>query len=52
MNKRLNIHQKLKDQLKAGYEANANESLKLAADWCPLEEEAWHNSRGASERKK
>jgi CopG family transcriptional regulator/antitoxin EndoAI len=35
----------LREQLKAGYLANADESLKIAAEWFPLEEEAWQNSR-------
>jgi CopG family transcriptional regulator/antitoxin EndoAI len=34
--------QSLRQQLKAGYVANADENLKIAADWFPLEEEAWH----------
>ena len=37
--------QSLRQQLKAGYTANADESLKIAAEWFPLEEEAWQNSR-------
>jgi CopG family transcriptional regulator/antitoxin EndoAI len=37
--------QSLREQLKAGYLANADESLKIAAEWFPLEEEAWQNSR-------
>jgi len=43
--------QSLRQQLKAGYMANADESLKIAAEWFPLEEEAWQNSR-ASRRAK
>ena len=35
----------LREQLKAGYLANADESLKIAMEWFPLEEEAWQNSR-------
>jgi len=31
----------LREQLKAGYQANAEESLKVALEWFPLEEEAW-----------
>ena len=39
----------LREQLTAGYEANAGESLKIALNWFPLEEEAWQGeSRGAS----
>ena len=33
---------RLKNRLKAGYQADAEENLKLAAEWFPLEEEAWH----------
>jgi CopG family transcriptional regulator/antitoxin EndoAI len=36
--------QSLREQLKAGYLADADESLKIAAEWFPLEEEAWQNS--------
>ena len=31
----------LRERLKAGYQANSEESLKIALDWFPLEEEAW-----------
>ena len=31
----------LRDQLKAGYLANAERDLQLAAEWFPLEEEAY-----------
>jgi CopG family transcriptional regulator/antitoxin EndoAI len=34
----------LREQLKAGYMANAEESLRIAAEWFPLEEEAWQAS--------
>jgi CopG family transcriptional regulator/antitoxin EndoAI len=33
--------QSLREQLKAGYLANAEENLKIAAEWFPLEEQAW-----------
>jgi CopG family transcriptional regulator/antitoxin EndoAI len=33
--------QNLKEQLKAGYRTNAEENLKIAVQWFPLEEEAW-----------
>jgi CopG family transcriptional regulator/antitoxin EndoAI len=33
--------QSLREQLKAGYLANADENLRIAAEWFPLEEEAW-----------
>jgi CopG family transcriptional regulator/antitoxin EndoAI len=36
--------QSLREQLKAGYLANADENLKIAAEWFPLEEEAWQKS--------
>jgi hypothetical protein len=32
--------QSLRDQLKAGYEANAEESLEIALDWLAVDEEA------------
>lgn len=35
----------LKEQLKAGYEANAARSLEIAAEWFPLEEEAWRKGK-------
>jgi CopG family transcriptional regulator/antitoxin EndoAI len=37
--------QRLREQLKVGYQANAEESLDMAAEWFPIEEEAWHKSR-------
>jgi CopG family transcriptional regulator/antitoxin EndoAI len=42
----------LRQQLKAGYQANAEESLRIAAEWFPLEEEAWRKSRATSTKKK
>ncbi len=33
--------QSLHEQLAAGYRANAERDLAIAADWFPLEEEAW-----------
>ena len=44
--------QRLRQQLKAGYQANAEESLKIATEWFPLEEEAWQRSRGTSTKRK
>ena len=38
---------RLRDQLKAGYLANADESLKIALEWFPLEEEAWPEPRAS-----
>jgi metal-responsive CopG/Arc/MetJ family transcriptional regulator len=32
----------LREQLKAGYQANADDSVKIALGWFPLEEEAEH----------
>jgi CopG family transcriptional regulator / antitoxin EndoAI len=37
--------QNLRECLKAGYQANAQENLKIALDWFPLEEEAWQKPR-------
>jgi metal-responsive CopG/Arc/MetJ family transcriptional regulator len=37
--------QSLREQLKAGYLANADENLRIAAEWFPIEEEAWQTSR-------
>lgn len=31
----------LREQLKAGYRANAERDLAMTAEWFPLEEEAW-----------
>jgi len=42
----------LRERLKAGCLANAEEDLQIAADWFPLEEEAWQKSRGTSTKKK
>jgi metal-responsive CopG/Arc/MetJ family transcriptional regulator len=39
--------QALREQLKAGYQANAEDSLKLALEWFPLEEEAWQKSHAS-----
>jgi CopG family transcriptional regulator/antitoxin EndoAI len=44
--------QTLRDQLKAGYIADANESLKVAAEWFPLEEEAWQKSNNPKKKSK
>jgi len=46
--------QSLRKHLAAGYRANADESLKIATEWFPLEEEAWQKSpvgRKAKSRK-
>lgn len=44
--------QSLIQQLQAGYQANADESLEMALEWFPLEEEAWQKSRGTRKRTK
>jgi hypothetical protein len=38
--------QSLREQLKAGYQANSGENLKIALEWFPLEQEAWKRSKG------
>jgi CopG family transcriptional regulator / antitoxin EndoAI len=43
--------QSLRQQLKAGYLANADENLRIAAEWFPLEEEAWRRSGAAPNAK-
>ncbi len=43
--------QSLREQLKAGYLANADENLKIAAEWFPLEEQAWQKSRSGQKAK-
>jgi CopG family transcriptional regulator / antitoxin EndoAI len=35
--------QRLRQQLKAGYLANADENLRIATEWFPIEEQAWQN---------
>jgi len=34
----------LRERLKAGYGANSDENLRMAAEWFPLEKEAWQTS--------
>jgi len=41
--------QNLREQLRDGYRANAQRDLEIAAEWFPLEEEAW-NTFEASQR--
>jgi metal-responsive CopG/Arc/MetJ family transcriptional regulator len=44
--------QNLREQLEAGYRANAESDLAIAAEWFPLEEEAWNRlEKSASKRK-
>ena len=42
----------LKEQLEAGYQANAEENLKIALEWFPLEEEAWKERPAPRNRKR
>jgi CopG family transcriptional regulator/antitoxin EndoAI len=44
--------QSLKEQLKAGYLANAEENLEMAVEWFPLEEEAWQQKSAGSRGKR
>jgi metal-responsive CopG/Arc/MetJ family transcriptional regulator len=44
--------QSLRERLKAGYQANAGESLRMALEWFPIEEEAWQRSPGTTKGKK
>jgi CopG family transcriptional regulator/antitoxin EndoAI len=37
--------QRLRQELKAGYLANADENLRIAAEWFPREEAGWQKSR-------
>ena len=41
-----NGRRNLSEQLKLGYQANADDSLKIAAEWFPLEEEASQRRAG------
>jgi mRNA interferase MazF len=40
--------QRLREQLAAGYRANADRDLEMAAEWFPLEEEAWEIAQKAA----
>ena len=42
----------LREELKAGYRANAERDLAMAAEWFPLEEEAWRTFEASSNPKK
>jgi CopG family transcriptional regulator/antitoxin EndoAI len=44
--------QSLREQLKAGYRANAERDLAIAAEWFPLEEEAWNGFEATPKSKK
>jgi CopG family transcriptional regulator / antitoxin EndoAI len=39
----------LREQLKAGYRANAERDLAIAVEWFPVEEEAWRTFEAARE---
>ncbi len=43
--------QSLRKQLEAGYRENAADDLEMAAEWFPLEEEAWKTAEGAVKSK-
>ena len=43
--------QSLRERLKTGYLANADENLRIAAEWFPLEEEAWRKSQPGQKAK-
>lgn len=40
--------QSLREQLKAGYRANAERDVATAAEWFPLEEEAWRTQEASA----
>jgi CopG family transcriptional regulator/antitoxin EndoAI len=42
----------LREQLKAGYRANAERDLAMAAEWFPLEEETLHSFEASSNPKR
>jgi CopG family transcriptional regulator/antitoxin EndoAI len=42
----------LKAQLKSGYQANAEQSIEIALEWFPLEEEAWKKGPAARKQRK
>jgi len=44
--------QSLREQLKAGYGANAERDLAMAAEWFPIEEEAWRTFENSRTTKK
>ena len=44
--------QNLRERLKAGYQANAQENLEIALEWYPLEEETWQKSRRSTASRK
>jgi CopG family transcriptional regulator/antitoxin EndoAI len=44
--------QSLREQLKTGYRVNAERDLAMAAEWFPLEEEAWRTFENSRKAKK
>ena len=44
--------QRLRQQLRAGYQANADENLRIAAEWFPLEEQAWRKAQVPKAKRK
>ena len=42
----------LREQLEAGYRANAGRDIEIATEWFPLEEEAWRAFETARQPKK
>ncbi|MBZ5621998.1 MAG: hypothetical protein LAQ69_25215 [Acidobacteriia bacterium] len=42
----------LREQLEAGYRANAERDLAMAAEWFPLEEEAWQTFEASRKPKR
>lgn len=46
------VKESLRKQLEAGYRANAQLDLEMAAEWFTLEEEAWETSEAAAKPKK
>jgi metal-responsive CopG/Arc/MetJ family transcriptional regulator len=43
---------RLRERLKAGYQAQAAENLEIALQWFRLEEQAWRKSRATSKRRR
>ena len=43
---------RLRERLKAGYLASADDSLRIALEWFPLEEEAWKDESRATSAKR
>jgi CopG family transcriptional regulator / antitoxin EndoAI len=41
----------VREQLKAGYLANAEDNSKMAVEWFPLEEELWTKQSGRKKKK-